>query len=61
MKKAAECLAEMKDRQARENARKVKEHDGMYGWQKLAHEKAIAMKIAESIQLSSLDKLFAGE
>lgn len=49
MKKAKECLTDMKDRLVRENVRMAKEHVGMYGWQKLAHEKARALDIAESV------------
>ena len=42
----------------RESLRKAREHEGMFGWQKLAHEKATALRIAESINLKSLDDLF---
>lgn len=33
----------------------------MSGWQKLAHEKATALRIAESIQLKTLDGLFSNK
>lgn len=59
MKKAKECLTDMKDRLVRENVRMAKEHVGMYGWQKLAHEKARALDIAESVKLKTLDALFS--
>lgn len=61
MKRTNECLVEMKARQIKEHERKTREHANLFGWQRLAHEKALALQIRQSINLPVLDQLFASK
>ena len=59
LKQATDCIAEMKARSIKEIERKTKEHADLFGWQRLAHERDLAMRISESINLETLDQIFA--
>ena len=58
LRKAQISLKQMQDRQIREHKRKQDEHNGLFGWQRLAHERERAMNFAERVETRALDSLF---